>query len=84
MSHRILNFYINIFFFRSNVTVNDFVVKSLFTNNCFFKLISQNLDKKSYLAFENLNLILRHLNNNPFKLINFVIESNKRSSIFSK
>lgn len=59
-------------------------------SECFFKMILDDLDKQkelairndqkksSYLLFENTNLILRHFNNNPFKLLHFVLDVSKR------
>jgi len=40
--------------------------------------IKNDQKKSSYLFFENINLILRHFNNNPFKLLHFVLEASKR------
>jgi len=60
------------------------------SSKCFFKKIFDELDKQmeiaikndqkksSYLLFENINLVLRHFNNNPFKLLHFVLEASNR------
>jgi hypothetical protein len=39
-------------------------------------------DKKVYIIIDNINLILRHYENNPFKLINFILDIHKKKSIF--
>ena len=69
------------------------LIENLFVNSddtkCVFKTILTELDyqreqietvakKKSYLIFDNANLIIRHFNGNPFKLIHFINDCRKR------
>lgn len=37
--------------------------------------------KKIYLVFDNVNLIIRHLDNNPFRLIQFLIDLRKHTNV---
>jgi hypothetical protein len=37
--------------------------------------------KKIYLIFDNVNLIVRHLDNNPFRLIQFLIDLRRHSNV---
>ena len=39
--------------------------------------------KKFYLVFENANLLVRHFADNPFKLIHFLADCNKRNGKLS-
>ncbi len=40
--------------------------------------IQHDQKKSSFLIFDNINLVLRHFHNNPFKLMHFILESSKR------
>jgi len=86
-------------YFGSNITIHDVLTNYIFLNKnasqCCFKTIIGDLDaqmkqaieneqkKSSQLFLENLNLLLRHFNNNPFKIINFVLEISKRTDVSS-
>jgi hypothetical protein len=59
-------------------------------NNCFnsisneYKILhDENKSSRSYFVCDNLNIVVRSLHNNPFKLMQFVnCSNNKLSSIF--
>ena len=68
--------------------IDDVLIRTLFNdkNFNFHEILNklkidddENLSKKSNLVFDNLNLIVRHYNDDIFKLIQFIIAVNKRS-----
>ena len=77
--------YYNLFKLRQNIDISDKLIENLLRNNnnksngLLPSILNEN-DKKTFLVFDNVNLILRNFNNNPFKIISFIVESNKRSS----
>jgi hypothetical protein len=82
------------FFSNSNYfNISNILIDHLFLiddeKKCIFNSILNELDqekekneiepkKKSYLVFDNANLILRHFHDNPFKLMRFLSECRKR------
>lgn len=49
-------------------------------NETHFKVVLNSSERRTYNVFDSANLILRNNDNNVFKLVDYINESNKRSS----
>jgi hypothetical protein len=68
------------------------LIDNLFTEHCCFNKLNEEFQNltlnqteakktKSNLFIDNVNLLLRHYDNNPFKLIKFLLDSSRKSEI---